>query len=189
MKKILTAACLFILTAAFSARPACAGSYAEDKKKVERYADELILAREANSELLAESARPVSEKAFSETYGGLYKKIGGLREKEGLIVTFSAIKYRNKQNSATPFEARLISSFRSDRAFKKFWTVTMLGGHSYSRFIKPLFAKKSCLACHGERDKRPAFIVKHYPGDKSYGFKDGELMGLISIYMPDEAYE
>jgi len=163
-----------------------AGTYAEDKKQAEAYADEIIGARSLASETLVKSHAKITEKAFVGTYGKVYGRIQGLKQKKGYIVTFSAIKYRNPRNAATPFEARLISRFKYDRAFKKFWTVTMVQGRSYSRLIKPLFAKKTCLACHGARERRPAFIAKRYPKDKSFAFKEGEIMGLISIYMPDE---
>ncbi len=186
MKKPLIYLFLLLVTPALGARPVLAGSYAEDKKQVEAYADELIRLRVRDSEILAKSGKEIDEKTFGTVYGRLYKRIDELRKNKGLIVTYSAIKYRNPQNSGTPFEIRLMAQFRSDRNFKKFWTVTMMGNRSYSRLLRPVFARKSCLTCHGPKDKRAAFIARRYSTDKSYGFKDGELMGLISIYMPDE---
>jgi len=177
----------FILFVVIITSPlAYADSYAEEKKKAEDYAEALILERRALSESIAKSTAPVTEQAFIKTYGKVYGHIQSLEQKEGYIITFSAVKARNPQNSATPFEARLISNFKSDRAFKKFWTVTMVQGRSYSRLVRPVFAKKSCLVCHGLREKRPAFIARRYPDDKSFAFKEGGIMGLISIYMPDE---
>jgi len=175
-----------LLVLSYFSSQAYAGSYAEDKKKAEAYASEFIEARSLAAETLARTPATITEEAFIRTYGKVYGRIKGVEKKEGYIITFSAIKARNPQNAATPFEARLISSFKSDRAFKKFWTVTMVQGRSYSRLIRPVFAKKTCLACHGAREKRPAFITRRYPNDKSFAFKEGEIMGLISIYMPDE---
>ncbi len=177
---------LSLLAFVFPFATATAGSYAQDKKEAAEYALGLIRARRRASETLAKSPSPITEKAFIESYGKVYAQIQDIRKKKGFIITFSSLKPRNPQNAATPFEARLISRFRTDRAFKKFWTVTMVQGRSYSRLIMPVFAEKSCLACHGPRDKRPAFIAKRYAGDRSSGFKDGEIMGLISLYMPDE---
>ncbi len=185
-KKIFFIFFFLIITSIASPSLVQAGTYAEDKKEAEAYADEIIAARSHASGILVNSHAEITEKAFIETYGKVYGRIQGLEQKKGYIITFSAIKYRNPQNAATPFEARLISRFKYDRAFKKFWTVTMVQGRSYSRLIKPLFAKKTCLACHGVREGRPAFIAKRYPNDKSFAFKEGEIMGLISIYMPDE---
>ncbi|MFQ5428419.1 MAG: DUF3365 domain-containing protein [Thermodesulfobacteriota bacterium] len=189
MKNIIRAALLLLIALAFHVVPAEAGTYAEDKAKAEQYADELISTREAVSEILAGSETAITEQDFLKTYGKVYGRIVELQKKEGYIITFSAIKARNPQNAATPFEARLLAKFKAARDFRKFWTVTMVQDRAYSRLIKPVFAAKSCLVCHGPREKRPAFIVKRYPADKSSGFKEGELMGLISIYMPDEEDE
>ncbi|MFQ5353878.1 MAG: DUF3365 domain-containing protein [Thermodesulfobacteriota bacterium] len=185
MKKNIITALLLCVTLFCTAGPVQAGTYAEDKKKAEGYADGLINVRRAMAGILSH-ADTITEKDFIETYGKVYGRIAEIQKKEGYIITFSAIKARNPQNAATPFEARLMSSFKSDRAFQKFWTVNMVQGRAYSRLIKPVFAEKSCLTCHGLREKRPAFIVKRYPADKSFAFKEGDLMGLISIYMPDE---
>ncbi len=186
MKKIVIPAMLLLTTLTCSVTPAPAATYAEEKKEAENFAHELILKRESASEELLKYGQGVSGNDFSSIYGRIYKKISEIREKKGFIVTYSAIKYRNPRSSATPFEARIMAKFRVDRDFKKFWTVTMVGGRSYSRLIKPVFAAKSCLTCHGAKGKRPAFIAKHYPEDKSFAFKEGDLMGLISVYMPDE---
>jgi len=186
MKKIVISALLLLSAITFSATPAPAATYAEEKKEAENFAHELIGERESASAELLKFGQGVTANDFSSIYGKIYKKIQELREKKGFIVTYSAIKYRNPSSTATPFEARIMAKFRVDRDFKKFWTVTMVGGRSYSRLIKPVFAVKSCLTCHGAKDKRPAFIAKHYPKDKSFAFKEGDLMGLISVYMPDE---
>ncbi len=182
-KSILPIALLLVIAACVG--PALAGPYEEEKKEAEKYAKDLILRRSALSKSLARGG-DISEEAFIKTYGKIYEEIQDIRGKKGYIITFSSIKPRNPQNAATPFEARLISRFRTDRAFRRFWTVTMVQGRSYSRLVMPVFAKKSCLSCHGAREKRPAFIERRYPDDKSTGFKEGEIMGIISLYMPDE---
>lgn len=42
----------------------------------------------------------------------------------------------------------------------------------------------ACLACHGEKDSRPEFIKEKYPDDRAYGFKKGDLRGVISVLIP-----
>ncbi len=42
----------------------------------------------------------------------------------------------------------------------------------------------SCLHCHGEKSKRPEFIKAKYKQDKAYGFKEGDLRGLYSVFIP-----
>jgi hypothetical protein len=43
----------------------------------------------------------------------------------------------------------------------------------------------SCLACHGPKDERPAFVKKDYPEDRAYGFEDGDLRGIYAVFVPD----
>ncbi len=175
-----------LVSGALFLRSAAAGSYREEKKEAEAFARGLILARKAVSEVLSKKGGEIREGDFVRTYGSVYGKIQEIRKKKGYIVTFSSLRPRNPRDAATPFDARLISRFRRDRDFKRFWTVTMVQGRSYSRLVMPVFAGKSCLLCHGPKEKRPAFIAKRYPQDRSIGFKEGEIMGLISLYMPDE---
>ncbi len=59
--------------------------------------------------------------------------------------------------------------------------IKTIEGRGYYRYSAPIYVEKACLACHGAKDKRPAFIVKKYPEDKAYGFKEGDLRGIISV--------
>jgi hypothetical protein len=34
--------------------------------------------------------------------------------------------------------------------------------------------------------KRPEFIKQHYPLDRAFGFRAGELRGLYSVFIPDD---
>jgi hypothetical protein len=60
------------------------------------------------------------------------------------------------------------------------------GGESFFRYTAPIYVEKQCLACHGAKDKRPAFIVEKYPEDKAYGLEAGDFRGIISIRMKEK---
>jgi hypothetical protein len=47
--------------------------------------------------------------------------------------------------------------------------------------------ESSCLACHGARDARPAFVKESYPQDKAFAFKAGDLRGAYSVFLPSRA--
>jgi hypothetical protein len=51
--------------------------------------------------------------------------------------------------------------------------------------MKPIYAEKACLNCHGEKNKiKPAirqFLERKYPGDEAFGYKEGDISGGISI--------
>lgn len=49
------------------------------------------------------------------------------------------------------------------------------------RFAKGLVVQKPCLACHGDvSGEIKAALNQHYPNDRSTGFKEGQLIGIIS---------
>lgn len=43
---------------------------------------------------------------------------------------------------------------------------------------------RACLACHGAKEERPAFVKENYPGDRAYGFEVGDLRGAYSVFVP-----
>ncbi len=51
--------------------------------------------------------------------------------------------------------------------------------------MKPIYAEKACLNCHGEKNKiKPAirqFLERKYPNDQAFGYKEGDIRGGISI--------
>ncbi len=51
--------------------------------------------------------------------------------------------------------------------------------------MKPIYAEKACLNCHGEKDKiKPAirqFLERKYPSDEVFGYKERDIRGGISI--------
>jgi hypothetical protein len=45
--------------------------------------------------------------------------------------------------------------------------------------------QSSCLACHGSKDSRPAFVKEKYPADKAFNFKPGDLRGMDAVLIPE----
>jgi diguanylate cyclase (GGDEF)-like protein/PAS domain S-box-containing protein len=58
-------------------------------------------------------------------------------------------------------------------------------GNTYF-YGKPLYIKKSCLKCHGKREDALPSIRKKY--DKAYGYRLGDLRGLLSISIKEHAF-
>jgi hypothetical protein len=58
----------------------------------------------------------------------------------------------------------------------------------FLRYLKPVFVKKPCLACHGAPSDIPGkirvFLKRYYPEDRATGFKEGDLYGAISVKIP-----
>jgi len=177
---VLTVLSVFFLVTLFSG-PAGADTIKTKKKRAEAYAREIINLRSRLAKTFIKPGMVITPKTFKKVCGAVGKRIKEIEKKEGFVITHAAVRWRNPKNAATPFEARLMSRFTHNKDFKKFWDITFEGDKTYRRLIMPIFVEKACLACHGEKAKRPAFIVKKYPDDKAYDFNVGDLRGIISI--------
>ena len=65
------------------------------------------------------------------------------------------------------------------------WIRTPRSGHEGWRYARRITVRPSCLACHGPKDERPAFVKKDYPEDRAHGFEDGDLWGIYAVFVPD----
>jgi hypothetical protein len=179
---------LFIaIVSLVSAAPALSsGDIAREHRKDNARADanEII---EMRSTLAKEFIKPeveITEDVFKNVCGSVAKRVKEMTEKEGIAIRHAAVKNRNPKNAATPEEAALIGKFESDRKFTEAQETFEKDGRKFFRYTKPIFVEQACLACHGEKDKRPKFIVEKYTDDRAFDFKKGDLRGIISITTP-----
>jgi len=52
------------------------------------------------------------------------------------------------------------------------------------RYAKAVYHKESCIACHGDPSKAPADVISRYGAQHGFGFKTGDLAGVISVTIP-----
>ncbi|BAF72432.1 EAL domain-containing protein [Sulfurovum sp. NBC37-1] len=96
-----------------------------------------------------------------------------------IVVRTVSDRPRNPLNKVDRFEAQMIDYFKSHPEEKyKF----LENGETYS-FIKPMYIEKSCLRCHGKREEAVPSIRKRY--NKAYGYKLGEIRGVMHIKIKD----
>lgn len=137
---------------------------------------------------LAKTIEPgseVTEETFKKVCGAVGKRVKEISESEGVKIRHATLRNRNPMNAATPEEAALIRLFEDEKK-KEHWDKATLDGAEYKRYTRPIYVEKACLVCHGEKDSRPRFIVEKYPDDKAYGYRAGELRGIISILLPEQ---
>lgn len=170
------AAALFLLSpAALAAEPGGAAAYASG-----------II--EMRSRLAAEFIRPgaeITDETFRQVCGAVGKRVKELSEK-GYGVRHATLKERNPANRATAGEEALIRRFEADPALASLDEEVEMDGRRFSRHTRPIRVEAACLACHGQKDSRPAFIQARYPADRAYGYEAGELRGIISVLTPLE---
>jgi PAS domain S-box-containing protein len=97
-----------------------------------------------------------------------------------------SLRYRNPNNRPDPFENVQLTHFRDVKALET-WQVADDKGKKALRYLLPMKADQSCLACHGSYDAAPRFVQERFPlGHFSYGYKVGEVIGAVSVSVPME---
>ncbi|WJI24057.1 DUF3365 domain-containing protein [Thermosynechococcus sp. QKsg1] len=92
-----------------------------------------------------------------------------------------ALKYRNPNHAPrTALEVQALNRFDNNRQLQAFWQTDAAGVHYFRR----IDVQASCLACHGAKNRRPAFIQEKYPSDRAYGFRVGDLRGMYAVTIP-----
>jgi len=129
------------------------------------------------------------EEVDAETFARVCKPVGlrarTLSEENGWAVRQIATRYRNPANAAAPGDSALFAQFETDPDLVDRWLDATHDGVPGQRYVRRIAVQGTCLACHGARDERPAFVVENYPEDRAYGFEVGDLRGLYSVFVPD----
>ena len=95
---------------------------------------------------------------------------------------------RNPGNQADRFELEDMAWFRSQpEATERLRNIVSAQGVSYLLYTAPILIERSCLRCHGERDAAPTSIRDEYA--TAYGYKEGDLRGLVSIKVPTATFD
>ncbi|GFE62600.1 DUF3365 domain-containing protein [Geobacter sp. AOG2] len=98
-----------------------------------------------------------------------------------------SLRYRNPDNRPDSFEAARLTSFRDVKA-QEVWQVADYRGKKALRYLLPMKAEQSCLACHGNYDNAPRFVRERFPrGHYSYDYHVGEVIGAVSVSVPMES--
>jgi len=90
--------------------------------------------------------------------------------------------YRNPKNAPDGFEKQAISWFKKNKAYKERYT--MEGGTF--RYAAPLIITKGCLKCHSEPSEAPREVIEKYGAERGFGYKLGDVRGVISVRIPTE---
>ncbi|MDD2582948.1 MAG: DUF3365 domain-containing protein [Desulfuromonadaceae bacterium] len=110
-------------------------------------------------------------------------------EKElGVTIKRTSLKIRNPRNAPDLDEKYILKTLAS--LFKAGGELP-LGvtpfPNNHRRFYKTIIVEQACLKCHGDSIKMDKLvrseIIAMYPNDKAIDYKEGELRGIISVYI------
>jgi Protein of unknown function (DUF3365) len=89
----------------------------------------------------------------------------------------------NPNNKPDEFEQRALAAIR-DHRLTEYHELTP-GGYRYAR---TLIHKASCIACHGDPAAAPMDVKVRYGTEHGFGFKEGDVAGIISVRLPVQSF-
>ncbi len=108
-----------------------------------------------------------------------------------------SLNFRNPRNKPDLFEEKSLKEISKVLAELKakgqtkinpesigIWQETKFEGKPVYRYVQPIFIRKQCLTCHGDRADAPEFVQSKY--ETGYGYRQGDLRGAISIIVPSD---
>ncbi len=124
-----------------------------------------------------------------DNYTHFYSKNPALAQREfseTVEASASPAKFRmtssnvmNPNNAPDAFEQQALQAIKTQGLSEYFGTV----GNSY-RYAKPVYHNASCIACHGEAGNAPSDVISRYGDQNGFGFKVGDVAGIISVTIP-----
>jgi signal transduction histidine kinase/ActR/RegA family two-component response regulator len=95
---------------------------------------------------------------------------------------------RNPDNQADRFELEAMDWFRANaKDEERFEKIQDDKGVRWLHFTAPIWIESYCLQCHGDEGDAPESIRDTYPN--AYGYKLGDLRGVMSIKLPLARFE
>jgi hypothetical protein len=145
----------------------------------------LLTLLESGKEVVAE-AQPVINKqgvAFKGFIPAVWGRKAGEKfyHRTGIRLKLTAQEYRYPGNRPDAFEGEVLKmfaqpSYPKGRGYSQILTIE---GQPVLRYMAPEYATGRCLQCHGEPRG-----VRDMTGMKREGFKEGDVMGAISLILP-----
>ena len=89
----------------------------------------------------------------------------------------------NPGNAPDPFETAALQRIR-DGGLREYFELTPVG----FRYARALYHKASCISCHGDVASAPSDVKLRYGTNHGFGFKEGEVAGVISVSLPARSF-
>jgi HAMP domain-containing protein len=89
----------------------------------------------------------------------------------------------NPGNKPDAFEEGALREIRSNN-LKEYYELTDNG----FRYARAVFQKASCITCHGDANSAPNDVKVRYGTTNGFGFKEGDVAGIISVRLPAKSF-
>jgi hypothetical protein len=89
----------------------------------------------------------------------------------------------NPGNKPDAFEEGALRRIR-DGGLKEYYELVPSG----FRYARTVYHKASCIVCHGDPNAAPADVKVRYGTQNGFGFKEGDVAGIISVRLPVRSF-
>jgi len=89
----------------------------------------------------------------------------------------------NPNNKPDAFEEGALRRIR-EQGLPEYFELTPAG----FRYARTVHHKASCIACHGDPNAAPNDVKVRYGTQNGFGFKEGEVAGIISVRLPARSF-
>jgi hypothetical protein len=139
---------------------------------------------------LASTLEGRTEEPTMETMKEVCKPVGmravAIGKENGWQVRQVATKYRNPDHApASAQEREVIDLFSRHPEINGLWEPAVAEQGAGLNYYRRINVEPSCLACHGTKASRPAFIKANYPDDKAFDLAVGELRGMYAVHLQE----
>jgi hypothetical protein len=128
------------------------------------------------------------ETVDAETFARVCKPVGmraqDVNQQTDWTVQQLAVRYRNPANAPDSLAVVAHERFQEDPALTDYWVEATRDDQAGMRYFRRITVEASCLACHGAKNARPAFVQEKYPEDRAYEFDAGDLRGVYAVFVP-----
>ncbi len=90
----------------------------------------------------------------------------------------------NPANKADSDDMKIIDIFRSNPDIRSTEGLMTRRGEPYYYFAHPIHVGQSCLRCHGDPERAPAWQKKRYGSKGGYNWKAGQVASAYVVYVP-----
>ncbi|HPF58056.1 MAG TPA: DUF3365 domain-containing protein [Candidatus Competibacteraceae bacterium] len=120
---------------------------------------------------------------FSKNPALATRELSEIVSKTATRATFrvTSDEYRNPSNAPDHFESDSIQAFKANQDVK----YNEAFENNFYRYSQPILVKESCLKCHGDPKDAPADVIAKYGDKRAFGYKVGDVRGIISVKLPD----
>ena len=114
------------------------------------------------------------------------KRAVAIGQDNGWTVRQVASKYRNPDHAPIGSqETEVINLFAKHPEINGLWEPASAEQGVGVNYYRRIDVQASCLACHGNKENRPAFIRENYPNDRAFNLKVGDLRGMVAVFIPE----